>query len=94
VLEATTPEEVCEHLRRLYQHHEYRQKVRLDHRTWFLQNHGSSRWASVYRAMLTTAALGHRFRFRRSPLSAPLAADELEYQAAELRAAPTFPNYT
>lgn len=94
VLEAATPEGVCAQLRRLSRDHEHRQKSRMDHRTWFLQNHGSSRWANAYRTMLAAVALGHRFRFHRSPLSAPLAAEEREYQAAELQAAPTFPSYT
>ena len=44
--------------------------------------------------MLAAAAVGHRFRFHDSPLGAPLGDEELDYQAAELHAAPTFPNYT
>jgi glycosyltransferase involved in cell wall biosynthesis len=94
VLEASTPEDVCKQLRRLYGGQEHHKDLRRDHRTWFLQNHSSSRWASVYRSMLTAVAVGHRFRYRGSPLSTSLTAEEVEYQAAELQAAPTFPHYT
>jgi len=94
VLEATTPEDVCAHVRQLHQSRELHATLRLDHRAWFLQNHAASRWAGVYRAMLAAAAVGHQFRFHDSPLGAPLGHEELEYHAAELQAAPTFPNYT
>ncbi len=93
VLEASSAGEVCEQLWRLCSDREGRRELGGAHRAWFLANHASARWVDAYRSMLAATARGHRFRFERSRLAAPLTEAEAAYHAAELEAAPSFPNY-
>jgi glycosyltransferase involved in cell wall biosynthesis len=93
VLQSETADEVAAHLERLYTDRRHRRAVGKASRQWFLANHGSKKWAPVYRDMLIALASGHRFDFSQSPLQQPQSKAETDYLARELKKAPVFPNY-
>ncbi len=93
VLNAATVDEVTDYLRRLAESANYRASVSSSISDWYKQSATPQAWGNCYRDLLVSAAVGHRFDFRESPLNSPLGKDELEYQAEELHNTPVFPNY-
>ena len=93
VLQASSPREVATHLTALAQSREHARRAGRALRTWFEDNHSSSRWLPAYTHLLTATALGHRFEYRDSPLASPLSAAEREYHREGLASAPPFPEY-
>ena len=93
VLNATTANEVSGCLGRLAENANYRACVSRDILNWFQRSATPQAWGNSYRDLLVSAAIGHRFDYRDSPLNSPLGKDEMEYLEYELRNAPVFPNY-
>ena len=90
VLTAASGGEIGAALLRLAEQPDERARLGREAREWFLRAHGSTRWAPAYADVLRATALGARFRFRRSPLAAPLSEEELTYHRAGLEQAPPF----
>lgn len=93
ILQAASAVEVAQALVGLQANSAMRKKIGENSRKWFLNNHGSSRWYPQYQALFNATAANQRVSWRRSPLSAPLGSDEIEYHRTGLAAAPPFPNY-
>lgn len=93
LLNAATVEEIADYLSRLAESANYRDSVSRAISDWYQRSATPQAWGNCYRDLLVSAAIGHRFDFRESPLNSSLGKDELEYQAEELRNAPVFPNY-
>lgn len=93
VCNASTEAEVTQYLRRLFEEPEWRAQSGERLRHWFLRTHDNRKWSRLYDAVLLGSALGRLPSFRGSPLHAGWDNAEAAYQAAELAAAPQFPNY-
>ena len=93
VLDASDATGVAEQLLRLAASRETLERAGHHSRQWVERNHGVGIWRDRYVAALNAAAAGEHFEFARSPLSAPLSDDEVQYHEAGLRAAPVFPSY-
>jgi glycosyltransferase involved in cell wall biosynthesis len=93
VCNAKDAQDVERYLRELHASRDLRASRGEALRQWFVQTHGNAKWGRRYDLVLAGAALGALPGFRRSPLRDGLAADELRYHGAELRAAPVFPQY-
>lgn len=62
-------------------------------RRWILDNHSAVVWGNAYSVLLKACAMGLLPNFGDSPLSEPLAQEELEYHREQLCSAPAFPKY-
>ncbi len=93
ILNAKTANEVSEYLLQLAENSNYRVGLSRDILNWYQRNATPQAFGNSYRDLLVSAASGHRFDYRDSPLNSPLGKDELEYQEYELHNAPIFPNY-
>ena len=93
ILNAATVEEIQQHLEALAVDSEMKERVGRETREWFVENHGSRKWEPVHMNLLAAVAAGHPFDIDKSPLSAPLGDDEIEYHREQLEAAPIHPNY-
>ena len=88
ILNASEVEQVTSHLVDLYSNISYRQTISAKVRKWFLDNHGSSRWAPDYEAVLTATARNVPIDFSKSPLREELSEEEKEYHRVGMASAP------
>ena len=84
---------VADALGALADNDDYRRQLALEHRRWFLINHGSTNWLGRYRAVLAATALGRPADYSQSPLNQPLSPQEQRYHADGLAGAPPYPEY-
>jgi glycosyltransferase involved in cell wall biosynthesis len=93
ILQAQDELAVEGHLRRLYEDRALCRRIGEQTREWFLAAQSSKRWSKVYAVLLEAIASGIPLSFAGSPLLEALTEDELNYHAAQLASAPSFPNY-
>ena len=93
VCNAQDEDQVVGHLRELHARPAHRLEVGRRLRDWVLETHGNRKWGRVYDAFLCASAQGRLPGFEGSPLLQACNTEELAYHAAELAAAPPYPNY-
>jgi len=93
VLNAATADEVAAALQRLVSSGHVRQEIGERSRRWIEHNHSAAIWGRHYGCLLYTVANRRTLDFTSSPLTEPLAAEELAYHSDCLAAAPRFPQY-
>jgi glycosyltransferase involved in cell wall biosynthesis len=93
VCNAATPEEVAVQLVRLAGEAGFAAAAGDRLRQWFLRTHDNRKWGRVMDAILMASGQGRLPDFRGSPLDGQWDNAEAAYLAAELAAAPPFPQY-
>lgn len=93
VCQAATEDEVAAQLERLYAAPELAAAAGDGLRRWFLQTHDNRKWGRVMDAILLASSMGRLPDFHGSPLDGQWDNAEAAYLAAELAAAPPFPQY-
>lgn len=91
ILNAATPEQICQALLRLHNDPAFHEATRQASRNWFLQNMSGARWAKRYQQILTACALNISLDFSDSPLQQPLSDTEKEFLKSGLENAPAHP---